>query len=309
MALFLGLDVGGTKVEAALVTDQGEVLRRDRVPTMREKGYEDLVQRVGQLCLSLGLSDIEAVGIGIPGVVCPETNVMLQGGTGILREKPFATDLLKIIRKETNIKDVFCENDANCFVLAEAITGAGKGLGSGLGVILGTGVGGGYYDGNHLLRGARGCAAEVGHMILMPGGRPCFCSKRGCAEQYLSGPGVESSYPMYSQIHKRPDASEIFLMAGRGEPGALAVVEEYRKNLADFLANMTNLYDPHYIVLGGGMSREEIIYQGLEDRVARRGYLKISPKIMQHSLGDSAGVIGAALLPLHGGGPASRVSS
>lgn len=346
----LGFDIGGTKIEAALVAiapkvglgassvaensatvdapnsfelapfRQGQpasicqVIARQRVPTERSQGYEAIAQKiialVKSVCAEARITpqDLAGVGLGIPGSVDPYTQYMLNGNTMVLVGRDLAGDVARGAGLQST---PFCENDANCFALAEALCGAGarhahniqKPLASmvGVGIILGTGCGGGVVIGTEILRGRRGGAAEVGHSVFRAGGHPCYCGRAGCAEQYLSGPALEGAFNSrrYSQIEGNPGAREIFALAAAKDPVAVAVVRQYGRHLGEFLGNLTTLFDPDYFVLGGGISRQDAIYEGLSECLATHSFLPNSQvPVYQHQLGDSAGVIGAALLPV-----------
>jgi fructokinase len=330
----LGIDVGGTKIEAALLeiqknsTSEGfqefylpasgqtkppisgsfRCLERQRIPTLRLRGYEAvmedmcaLIQRILQEH-NLSPNDISGIGLAIPGSIDPVRKVMVSGNTGIF----IGQDLTSYLQQRLSWQGpIFIENDANCFAWAEACAGVGRRFGTTLdnkvllGVILGTGVGGGCVVHGRLLQGRRGGGAEWGHTILYPHGAPCYCGNSGCAERYLSGTALEALYgqQMYQHISERPKAEEIFALADAWEPMAIAVVTQYRKNLARFLATLCQCFDPDLIVLGAGVSRQARIYQGLSEELRPLLFVKDSPpEVVPHSLGDSAGVLGAALL-------------
>lgn len=332
----LGLDVGGTKIECALIQIRdnkkiaknskdeflvpathnfkggtAKIIAKERIPTDRQKGYEKVTKSIASLCKKIcdkekiKINDLFGIGIGLPGTVDPRTHKMLNGNTAIFIDKDLSTDLKKELGFDQKI---LCENDANCFALAEVLCGAGTKYTSetgipftehvAIGVILGTGVGGGIIVHGNILQGKKGGGGEIGHSAFLTGGHPCYCGRNGCAEQYLSGPSIEALYAtrLYAQIEKRPTAKEIFEMCKNQEPIAIAVVAEYRKNLAKFLANISNILDPHYFVLGGGVSTQDQIYLKVEENIAFELFLPHTlPRVYHHVLGDSAGVIGAAI--------------
>lgn len=321
----LGFDVGGTKIEAVLLAnsektsessiifDDGQertykVIDRQRVATEREKGYDSIIGKIADLGKKL-LSqqqvdprDLLGMGFGLPGTIDPKTHKMLIGNTGALVGQELATDLALAFKWDVPMK---LANDANCFAFSEAMSGVGwrhrqqsgqsfREL-KAIGIILGTGCGGGFVVNGQIYSGKHGGAAEFGHMTLVSNGRPCYCGRKGCAEQYLSGSAFTEIYGQADKIGSK----EIFEKAKSGESKALAAVKEYRKNLAQFLGNLTCAFDPDFFVLGGGVSAQEIIYDGLEDLVVQRTFLPLnSVKIYSSDLGDSSGVIGAAFLPL-----------
>jgi len=313
----LGLDIGGTKTELCLVrlpagspASDYTVLGSQRLSTEPHSGLESFLKRVSSQIDRLlldhgqGRDRIRAIGIGVPGALHPRSGVLSQSSI------PFLSGLaLKAVFEGalTGMGPAVLENDANCFALAEARLGAGgdwarqNGIRQEdlcmLGVTLGTGVGGGIIMNGRLIRGKRGGAGEIGHFTLVPSGRPCYCRKLGCAEQYLSGGGLEQSYFARASGNERLSAKEIFRRLDEGNPFALATVESYRDDLTTFLSNVSNIFDPHVIVLGGGMSTQDRIYTGLEDRLKETCFLTENPpSILKHKIGDSAGMIGAALL-------------
>lgn len=332
----LGYDVGGTKIEAALFAidghdpaevtfpfqdNQGSIrefrlLKALRTPTERQNGYEQIVTKLAELantlCADVGIlpCNLAGIGLGLPGSIHPSNQTMVNGSIFALFGKPLAADLLKSLNVSVPIA---MENDANCFALAEVACGAGvahyEATGKPvheqivIGVILGTGCGGGFVVNGRLIRGRHGGGAEIGHCVLYPGGHPCYCGAQGCAEQYVSGTAIEMLFNQrrYSQISSGvADTRTIFAMAERNEPAAIAVIHQYRRDLARFFGKLSTLLDPDYFVLGGGVSVQNVIYEDLPERIAANAFLSKFPvPVYQHKLGDSAGVVGAALLTLN----------
>ncbi len=338
MAKYLiGMDVGGTKTECVLFSllEKGQspagleclnlalpnggnataaILVRERIPTQRTLPYPTLVEHLRdliELVLKKGnikLEDTLGIGIGLPGTIDPATQIMLNGNTKVFIGQNLAQDLARALKASPKI---CIENDANLFALAEVLGGAGKRYTQetsipgaeqiGIGIILGTGVGGGIIVRSQIVQGRHGGGGEIGHTNLVNHGYPCYCGKAGCAEQYLSGPGIEAAFHqrLYSQIEKRPNAREIFDLAMQKEPLAVAIVEQYKQYLTAFLAKLSNIFDPDYFVFGGGLSKQDLIYQGLEEALGQATYVpQTKPRIYKHLLGDSAGVVGAAMLLL-----------
>lgn len=328
--IFLGFDVGGTKIEGAVIQlgEEGEfdilshkpnlkkakILARMRTATERESGYDNIIQNFVSLTNSVlkeagcKLEDIEAIGMGLPGAVHPRTQKFLSGNTLIFKNRFIAHDVAQALRFQ---KPYYTENDANCFALAEGLCGAGlqhmrlaeKDFKEtiGIGVILGTGCGGGVLVNGHLLRGKQGGGAELGHTMLKSNGHPCFCGSSGCAEQYLSGPALEAAFMRrrYSRIQNVTTSHEIFELCEQGEPVAMAVIQRFKSNLSSFLGNLATVFDPDYFVLGGGLSDQDVIYKGLSKRLGDKTFLKGDDIPVYKSLmGSSSGVIGAGLLPV-----------
>jgi fructokinase len=325
----LGLDVGGTKIECALLklgersgsgfavsTAAGkeyhaEIIARERIPTDRHLGYDTVLNNttalIGSVCEKSGvtLSKIQGLGVGMPGSVDPVDHIMLNGNTAIFIGRDFSSDLKKKLGADFRTA---IENDANLFALAEVDCGAGQvfkketGLDIkehiAIGIIIGTGCGGGIVIKGKILQGKDGGGGELGHTELVTDGHPCYCGRKGCAEQYLSGPGLEALFSSrkYSQISHVKNARDIFELAIADDPIAKAVIQEHKRYLVKFLTNLTNIFNPHYFVLGGGVSLNKSLYENITEMINEHAFLKkASPRVYQHQLGDSSGVIGAAL--------------
>jgi len=316
--MHLGIDIGGTKTEICLLGSSviASQVFRERMPTLRDGTLDDFFVRLRALlknsltAQSISFKEIKTIGVGLPGSVDPIAQIMLQGNVSFFKNIDVKTVFAKEISPEGKpfTGNIVFDNDANCFALAETYFGSGKkwseqnGVAAQqlcvIGVILGTGVGGGLIVNGKLIRGRRGGAGEIGHMTLVDNGRPCYCGKRGCSEQYLSGRAFEHFYNSHEEITHPTSAEEIFTLAEKNDRFANAAVESYRDHLVEFLSNLSNLLDPHMIVLGGGMSKQKRIYEGMSDRLSKACFLtKDPPAVVQNVLGGSAGVLGAALLP------------
>lgn len=317
MSHYLGIDVGGTKTEVCLVQLQDpsqfqsyQIVGRERMDTLRAKGLSSFLSRLNELTKatidksSLTISELKGIGIGLPGSINPKSQILAAGSIPFLKDIP-----LNSVFKEalSFTKTIAFDNDANCFALAEAYLGAGfewsklNQIPSDelcmIGVTLGTGVGGGLLINGELIRGSRGGAGEIGHMTLIESGHACYCGKYGCSEQYLSGTAFEASYASRADRLESKSSKEIFKLIEEGHPLAIATLEHYRDHLVTFLSNLSNLLDPHVIVLGGGMSTQSRIYSKLEERLSEGCFLtKDPPAVLANLRGDSAGVLGAALL-------------
>lgn len=302
----IGLDVGGTKIEIVLLRDNCPIFRH-RIPTERERGYEHILNNIKNLILltlektNLKFSQIKGIGIGLPGTIDPEDQVMLNGNTQALVNKNIQYDLKKSLDFNGEIVSA---NDANCFALAEFRLGAGqqhkqhykKDFNSltGIGIILGTGCGGGVIVNNQVLLGKSGGASEFGHAVLVPNGEKCFCGRNGCAEIYLSGSGIEKQYLKSYGLQK--SSLEIF-KSRKNSKDSHDFLNSYKQHLENFLTNLCNIFDPDFIVLGGGVSNQDFLYQDLEVNIHKNTFVKKTlTKVYKNHLGDSAGVIGAALL-------------
>jgi len=290
----IGIDMGGTKLEAAIV-DVGEGFRfvsRRRVSTEQEGGYDHILSRVAALIDECVHEEprVAAVGVGMPGSVTV-TGAVKNANTVCLNGRSFRADL----QQRVNVPLVFA-NDANCFALAEARFGAGRGCPVVFGVIMGTGVGGGLVIDGQVREGLQSICGEWGHTILWPDDRfLCYCGKSGCTELFLSGPGIATRYAQ--RKGERLALPDILLREQAGDAAAVACVDEWMDNFGRALSNVINIVDPDVVVLGGGVSNALCLYDRGVEKVAR--YLfsdQLRTPIRQHRIGDSAGVLGAALL-------------
>jgi fructokinase len=273
--------------------------------TKRDKGYESVLERLANHIHTL-LKDneinpalISGLGAGLPGTINPASGEMLNGNSEIFIGKPFANDLQKALNCSYEVR---VANDANLFALAEVHRGAGllhaketnrhPGDQLAIGIILGTGNGGGLVQQGKIYEGRHGGGAEIGHYVLYNNGRPCYCGRKGCAEQYLSGPSIEKSFKEKTGQQLR--ATEIFDLE---TPEAKSIQNQFQRDLLESLTNLASLFDPDYFVLGGGISTISKIYEGLEERLWEQVYVRgTRPRVYKHQIGDSAGVVGSAML-------------
>lgn len=296
MTLRIGIDYGGTKIEAAALSPEGSVLYRRRTAT--PDSYDLVLTTLRDL-----VADVEreigadaSVGIGTPGSMDPASGMIRNANAACLNGRPFKRDLEMVLAREVRLA-----NDANCFALSEAIDGAGAGRASVFGLIIGTGCGAGYVLDGKLVGGAHALAGEVGHMPL-PDPQPdelpaplCWCGLKGCLESWVSGTGFQRAF--HSATGRDLDSKTIVAAAQGGEPEAVEALHRYRDRLARGLSVVANLIDPDVIVLGGGMSNVEPIYEGLAEAIRLRTFSGIwKGDVVQARWGDSSGVRGAALL-------------
>ncbi|WP_036259622.1 ROK family protein [Methylocapsa aurea] len=293
----IGIDLGGTKIEAiALDRDGAELLRR-RVPTP-PGDYAGALRAIANLVafLEAQIGRRGTVGVAAPGAISARTGLLKNSNSTALNGEPLDRDLAAILGRPIRL-----ENDANCFALSEAIDGAAAGAGVVFGVILGTGVGGGLVVGGRIIAGRNAIAGEWGHNPLpwarddeRPGA-PCYCGKSGCIETFLSGAGPARDY--LARAGRRMSAYEIALAAASGDPHAGDCLSLYRDRLARGLAALINVIDPDAIVLGGGLSNIASIYEGLPALAARHVFSDgVDTPIVRAVHGDSSGVRGAAWL-------------
>ena len=287
----LGIDLGGTKIEAIIIDKQFQVIKRERVATKREEGYAAILNRIVNLAKFIikDVPNIESpVGICTPGTIESETGLLKNSNTVCLIGKPIQKDM----EKKLGIS-VVMENDANCFALAEATIGAAKKYNVVFGVILGTGCGGGITMLRNIHRGANRIAGEWGHHCLVPGGRECYCGNRGCTEAYISGTALEKEW--FELSGEKSRVTDI-IDSGKYKDHP-EWKENFLKNFGRGLANVIDILDPHAIVIGGGLSRIDFLYTEGKESVYKETFSKIvRTPILKNKLGDSAGVFGAAML-------------
>ena len=293
--LSIGIDLGGTKVEACLVDARRTILARQRIPSEPRLGKERVVANILKLVAdTAGVRTFAAVGMGTPGTYSPADDIMYGAPHTPLYEKP---GLISLLRAKLPVPLVV-ENDANCLALAEFFESCRGKYASVMAVILGTGMGSGLILDNRLYRGARGNAGEIGHATIDIGGRLCECGRRGCAEAYLSGPSLSRRFAELSG--KKLSPREIYLRYEKGDPLALGFFEESFRIMGEVFANAVNLLDIEAIVLGGGVSNIPLWYEHVPPYL-RKGLFGVPGRdipILKAKLGDSAGVLGAAYLAL-----------
>ena len=293
----IGVDLGGTKIEAIALDPLGACVARRRIPAPRDD-YDATLAAIAGL-----VADIESetgrrgsVGIGTPGALSPFHGRLRNSNSVWLNDRPIDRDLAQILGRAVRIA-----NDADCFALSEATDGAGRGARCCFGVILGTGCGGGVVVDGRLLAGPNAIAGEWGHNPLpwpAPDEQPgpdCYCGKQGCIETFVSGPGLATDH--FHHTSQRLSPPEILAAAQAGELAAKTTLERHVARLARALGSVINLLDPDVIVLGGGLSNLPHLYDDLPGLI--RPWLicdGIATRILPPRHGDSSGVRGAAWL-------------
>lgn len=297
MSIRIGVDVGGTKIEVAVLDSDNCIALRRRVATPRDD--------YGAICAAIAalVNDAErslgtrgTVGVAIPGASSPATGLVKNANTVCLIGQPLAGDLAARLARPVRL-----ENDANCFVVSEAADGAAAGAESVFGVIIGTGCGGGLYLHGAPIRGANGIAGEWGHNPAPwpRAGRPlrrCYCGREDCIETYLSGPGLVVTYNELGPQHCNK-VEEIAAAAAAGEAQAGSALAQHVEQLAFALGTIVNVFDPQVVVLGGGLSNLPNIAAQVTSLLPPYVFgppFESSVVIAQH--GDSSGVRGAAWL-------------
>jgi fructokinase len=311
--LRIGIDLGGTKTEAAVIrsdpSGQIEVLLRTRVPTMRAGGYEHVLQSTVALirdsAQQAGCDPLKVpIGVGMPGSVRRRDGAVKNSNTTCLNGRPFRADLQSALGRPIEF-----DNDANCFALAEATLGAAAPWSKGLvfGVIMGSGVGGAVVVDGRVWRGPHAIAGEWGHHRVYATPlrgvgakadeadlRSCYCGHRGCVEAYLSGPAAERHYQSLAGVARGlREISE----RRSSDPHAAQCLDQLLDAFGRGLANVINILDPTAVVCGGGVSNLDLLYSEGVERVRQFVFNdELLTPIVRHQLGDSAGVLGAALL-------------
>ena len=295
--LRIGVDLGGTKIEAAAVARDGEITLRRRVATPRDD-YDATLAAAAELVADLErhLGYQTTVGVGMPGTISPATGLVKNANSVWLNGRALDRDLCARLGREVRFA-----NDANCFALSEARGGAAAGAPIVFGVIVGTGTGGGIVVNGRVLTGRNAVAGEWGHNPLpwprpeeLPGA-PCYCGLRGCIETFLSGPGLARDHQEATGEARSP--VEIAAGAAGGDAAAEASLQRYEDRMARALASIINVVDPDVVVLGGGMSNLTRLYTKVPRLWSRHVFSdRVDTLLVAPRFGDSSGVRGAAWL-------------
>ncbi|MBN8553310.1 MAG: ROK family protein [Caulobacterales bacterium] len=291
----LGIDLGGTKIEAAVLDAEGRFIDRRRTATPPDYGRTlAAIAGLVDACESAVGRGFQRLGVGVPGSPSPRDGQIRNANSTWLNSRPLEQDLQERLGRRVRLA-----NDANCMTLSEARDGAGAGAGSVFGVILGTGCGGGLVIRDQLIGGATGIAGEWGHVPL-PAARPdeatrCWCGRRNCLETWLSGPGMARDHA--STSGQDLSAHQIVDLARRGDIPARATLARHQDRLARGLGLVVNLLDPEVIVLAGGLSNAPEIRDGLAEAIRPHVFSDVfDTPIRPAAHGDSSGVRGAAWL-------------
>ncbi|MEH6444224.1 MAG: ROK family protein [Oceanospirillaceae bacterium] len=306
--MYYGIDIGGTKIELAAFDQGFKLIKQQRIVTPTQD-YQAFLNAVKTIVLEFdnALNCEGAVGIGFPGIRDLSDGTFVCVNIPCVTGKLLDQDLTHLLKR-----NVLIENDCKCFVLSEAVLGSGKGYQHVFGAIIGTGAGGGLVTKGHLLTGAHGIAGEWGHIGInayvvdkykLPVWR-CACGLWGCAEQYVSGSGLQNLYRYKLESHLKNDArnkslngQEIMVLVGKQDALAVEVFEMYVDILSSSLATIQLSYDTDAIVLGGGMSNVAALYEKLPGYLAQHMFERAQvPAILAPEFGDASGVRGAALL-------------
>jgi len=299
----IGIDLGGTKIEAVVLSDDGGILSRQRSSTPQQNYHMTLAviaELVAQLESDCSISGQGVpVGLATPGAVSNLTGRMKNCNSTCLNGQPLREDLQQLLERDVRIA-----NDADCFALSEAQDGSAASFVSVFGVILGTGVGGGVVINKQLLHGPNGIVGEWGHnsmpqvssqLMASRQSRSCYCGRKDCVETWLSGPAFERSY--FEVSGQSLKAAQIACKAANGDLLAIDLLEQYSEALAAALATVINILDPDVVVLGGGLSNIDCLYEQVPRRWGKYIFTdRCETKLRRAKYGDSSGVRGAAWL-------------
>lgn len=311
--MYVGIDLGGSKIAAAIVNEEGEILKRVHTPTGARDGEEAVVSNLIQACDTLledADSQPQSIGIGVPGSVRDETGTVVFTPNLPLRN----VDVTSYLRKKYGC-DVFLGNDANCAALGEVVAGSCKGAKNVVMITLGTGLGGSLIINGKLLIGLSGAAGEIGHMVIMSGGRKCNCGRLGCWETYASATGLVNTALEFMEknpeslmwelcvgLTERVDGRTVFDAYRADDTTAILIVNKYVEHLAIGIVNMMNILEPEIICVGGGVSNAwDCMEEPLTAAVEVEKFTRFSAdvprtKLVKAMLGNEAGIIGAAML-------------
>lgn len=314
---YIGIDLGGTNIAAGITDEKGRILIKDSVPTLADREPDMITRDIADLALDLvrrfgiTLADIKYIGIATPGIAN-----RARGSVDYACSLPFRNyPLVKKLQDMSGIKRAYIENDANAAALGESMCGAARNCDNSVMITLGTGVGGGCIIDRKVYSGFNFCGPELGHIVIVHGGRECSCGRRGCWETYSSATGLIRStkeklaetkdtvmWDIIGGDLAKVNGRTAFTAARQGDKAALEVVEEYEKYLADGIVNIINIFQPEVLSIGGGISGEgDYLLKPVLDIVNAEDYARDSTsrtKIKIAELGNNAGIIGAAMLGL-----------
>ncbi len=296
----VGIDLGGTKIEGAIIypNEPDKAAFRTRVPTESAQGYDHIIGQLSKLVAEIRAENggilPEVIGIGTPGTLDPKTQLLRGSNTQCLNDRPFKADLEAALGVKLAMA-----NDANCFALAESTMGAAQGYETVFGIILGTGCGGGFVVNQHVLNGCHGVAGEWGQIVLDPDGEMSGYGTRGTIETMLPGPALEKFYERASGVHM-PLKQVVAHAAAGHDPHATATIERLKSVFARAVTIIINSFDPHAIVIGGGVGNIDALYgNDVRAMISEQIFTtSFEAPLLKPKLGDSAGVFGAAMLTM-----------
>ncbi len=292
----IGIDLGGTKIEIIALDEKGAECYRRRIPTPRDDYGGTLNALTALVAEAEAAVGPGTVGIGMPGTISPATGLVKNANSTWLNGRRLRDDVVGLLGREVHFA-----NDANCLALSEAVDGAGAGARIVFGVIVGTGTGGAIVSDGQVLVGANAIGGEWGHNPMpwpepeeWPG-PPCYCGRTGCIETFLSGPGMSREHEQLTGA--RLEASAIAVRAAGGDSRAEATMQRYERRMARALASIINVVDPDVIVLGGGLSNIDRLYERVPSLWTPYIFSDhVVTRLVRARFGDSSGVRGAAWL-------------
>ncbi len=292
MRKVIGVDLGGTEINAGVVNSDGEILKQTTLSSGASLGREEVLARIRKAIDELISDDIEAIGIGTPGFIDIDKGEVLSIGGNI---KDWKGTKIREYLEEYYELPIFVENDANLAAICESWLGAGKDLDNFVMITLGTGVGGGIYNKDSgILHGSNFRAGEIGHNVLYPNGRKCSCGQKGCSERYISGTGVEESY--FLLTNKIKTGREIFKNYKR-DPFAREAIDSFIEDLGIFIINIKNTFDPEAVIIGGGLiNSSELWWEKVIDYYTNNANDSSGTKILKAEYLNDSGLIGAGKL-------------
>ena len=310
---YVGIDVGGMSLKAGVVDENGKILHKGSCPTGVERGPKPVVLDMANLAVrvaeesGVGMANIEAIGVGIPGIMDPNSGIVPHCINLHWEQVPLFDWMHEVVDKP-----IYADNDATVAGLAESVAGVSAGTKNSIFLTLGTGVGGGIVLDGKAFSGSHGVASEIGHMIVQVDGELCNCGNRGCWERYVSATAIILNGRKAAQKH--PDgalakavngdleaitAKHVMDLAKQGDPDCLAIFDEYVKYLCVGIENLVCLWDPEVVALGGGVSYTgEFLLNAVRERLPQYILFKSRPycRVELAKLGNDAGIVGAAML-------------
>ena len=313
---YIGVDLGGTNIACAVVTREGELLGKASIPTNLPDTPAAIARHIADCCLmaiedsGCDPDDVVSVGIGTPGIANAETGIVEYSCNLDFHNTP----LVQMVEAHLH-KPIYLENDANAAALGEYVAGSGKGSHSLVAITLGTGVGGGVVLNNRLLTGFNYAGAEIGHFVMVMDGEPCTCGRKGCFESYCSATALIRQTRRAMEANPRSllwqvartldlvDGRTVFDAMRLGDATARKVFDAYVKYLACGLTSIINIIQPEVLCVGGGICNQgETLLAPVREIIRQEDYARDSlrhTKLIRATLGNDAGIIGAALLPLY----------
>lgn len=310
----IGIDLGGTNIAAGIVDENGKILCKKSVPTGASRPKEAIISDIAALCKTLAaenglsLSDIESVGIAVPGGVDEKSGVII-----LTPNIPFSgVNICKILSEKLDGMRVSVSNDANAATLAEVLVGAAKGAENAVMITLGTGIGGGIVIDKKIYSGSNGLAGEVGHFVIRMGGEKCGCGRRGCFETYASATALirmtreemntcfmSGEETILAEVNGKVSARTAFDAFRAGDKAAARVIERYTDALASGITSLINIFQPDVFIIGGGVSGEkQFLIDLLQPKIDAEDFARDAKKrtrLCTAICGNDAGIIGAAL--------------